>query len=37
MTRAEYSRRVETWEKWNAVSIEAQGDLAAKRARQTGT
>jgi NAD(P)-dependent dehydrogenase (short-subunit alcohol dehydrogenase family) len=37
MTLAEYARRIETWEKWNAVSIEAQGDLAAKRARQTGT
>jgi NAD(P)-dependent dehydrogenase (short-subunit alcohol dehydrogenase family) len=37
MTRAEYTRRIETWEKWNAVSIEAQGDLTAKRARQTGT
>jgi NAD(P)-dependent dehydrogenase (short-subunit alcohol dehydrogenase family) len=37
MTRAEYGRRIETWEKWNAVSIEAQGDLASKRARQTGT
>jgi NAD(P)-dependent dehydrogenase (short-subunit alcohol dehydrogenase family) len=33
MTRAEYERRIATWEKWNAVSIEAQGDLAAKRAR----
>jgi NAD(P)-dependent dehydrogenase (short-subunit alcohol dehydrogenase family) len=33
MTRAEYARRIETWEKWNPVSIEAQGDLAAKRAR----
>jgi len=33
MTRAEYVRRLETWEKWNAVSIEAQGDLAAKRSR----
>jgi NAD(P)-dependent dehydrogenase (short-subunit alcohol dehydrogenase family) len=31
MTRAEYARRIETWEKWNALSIEAQGDLAAKR------
>jgi NAD(P)-dependent dehydrogenase (short-subunit alcohol dehydrogenase family) len=30
MTRAEYARRIETWEKWNAVSIEAQGNLAAK-------
>jgi NAD(P)-dependent dehydrogenase (short-subunit alcohol dehydrogenase family) len=37
MTRAEYGRRIETWEKWNAVSMEAQGDLAAKRERQTGT
>ena len=32
MTRAEYARRIETWEQWNAVSVEAQGDLAAKRA-----
>jgi NAD(P)-dependent dehydrogenase (short-subunit alcohol dehydrogenase family) len=30
MTRAEYARRVETWEKWNSVSIEAQGNLAEK-------
>jgi len=28
MTRAEYARRIETWEKWNNVSIEAQGNLA---------
>jgi NAD(P)-dependent dehydrogenase (short-subunit alcohol dehydrogenase family) len=33
MTRAEYARRMETWEKWNAVSVEAQGDWAAKQAR----
>jgi hypothetical protein len=26
MTRAEYARRIETWEKWNAVSLEAQGE-----------
>jgi NAD(P)-dependent dehydrogenase (short-subunit alcohol dehydrogenase family) len=32
MTRAEYARRIETWEQWNDVSLEAQGDLAAKRA-----
>jgi NAD(P)-dependent dehydrogenase (short-subunit alcohol dehydrogenase family) len=32
MTRAEYSRRIETWEKWNAVSVEAQGQAAAKQA-----
>jgi NAD(P)-dependent dehydrogenase (short-subunit alcohol dehydrogenase family) len=32
MTRAEYARRIETWEKWNEVSLEAQGNLAAKRA-----
>jgi NAD(P)-dependent dehydrogenase (short-subunit alcohol dehydrogenase family) len=31
MTRAEYARRIETWEKWNDVSIEAQGNLATKR------
>jgi NAD(P)-dependent dehydrogenase (short-subunit alcohol dehydrogenase family) len=30
MTRAEYGRRIETWEKWNALSVEAQGNLAAK-------
>jgi NAD(P)-dependent dehydrogenase (short-subunit alcohol dehydrogenase family) len=33
MTRAEYARRMEIWEKWNDVSVEAQGNLAAKRAR----
>jgi NAD(P)-dependent dehydrogenase (short-subunit alcohol dehydrogenase family) len=33
MTRAEYARRIETWEKWNDVSIEAQGNLATKHAR----
>ena len=33
MTRAEYARRIEMWEKWNGVSLEAQGDLAAKRAQ----
>jgi NAD(P)-dependent dehydrogenase (short-subunit alcohol dehydrogenase family) len=27
MTRAEYARRIETWEKWNDVSVEAQGSL----------
>jgi NAD(P)-dependent dehydrogenase (short-subunit alcohol dehydrogenase family) len=32
MTKAEYARRIETWEKWNDVSQEAQGDLAARRA-----
>jgi NAD(P)-dependent dehydrogenase (short-subunit alcohol dehydrogenase family) len=26
MTRAEYAKRIETWEKWNEVSLEAQGD-----------
>ena len=25
MTRAEYAKRIETWEKWNDLSIEAQG------------
>jgi len=33
MTRKEYARRIETWEKWNDVSLEAQGDWAAKQAR----
>jgi NAD(P)-dependent dehydrogenase (short-subunit alcohol dehydrogenase family) len=33
MTRAEYARRIGIWEKWNDVSVEAQGDLAAKRSR----
>jgi NAD(P)-dependent dehydrogenase (short-subunit alcohol dehydrogenase family) len=33
MTRAEYARRIETWEAWNDVALEAQGDLAAKQAR----
>jgi NAD(P)-dependent dehydrogenase (short-subunit alcohol dehydrogenase family) len=26
MTRAEYARRIETWEKWSDVSMEAQGN-----------
>lgn len=30
MTKAEYARRIETWETWNHLSVEAQGDLAAK-------
>jgi NAD(P)-dependent dehydrogenase (short-subunit alcohol dehydrogenase family) len=25
MMRAEYARRIETWEKWNDLSLEAQG------------
>ncbi|HVN46167.1 MAG TPA: SDR family oxidoreductase [Steroidobacteraceae bacterium] len=33
MMRAEYAKRIETWEKWNPVSIEAQGDLAHKASR----
>jgi hypothetical protein len=24
--KADYASRIETWEKWNDVSIEAQGD-----------
>jgi NAD(P)-dependent dehydrogenase (short-subunit alcohol dehydrogenase family) len=31
MTRAEYARRIATWEQWNSVSLEAQGDLKAKK------
>jgi NAD(P)-dependent dehydrogenase (short-subunit alcohol dehydrogenase family) len=31
MIKAEYAKRIETWEKWNDVSVEAQGNFAAKR------
>jgi hypothetical protein len=31
--RAEYASRIETWEKWNDVFLEAQGDWAAKQSR----
>ncbi len=34
MTRTEYARRIATWEKWNDVSLEAQGNWAAKQSRQ---
>jgi NAD(P)-dependent dehydrogenase (short-subunit alcohol dehydrogenase family) len=34
MTRTEYARRLETWEKWNALSVEAQGNLSAKPKRE---
>jgi NAD(P)-dependent dehydrogenase (short-subunit alcohol dehydrogenase family) len=30
MTRAEYAKRIALWEKWNDVSLEAQGNPAAK-------
>jgi NAD(P)-dependent dehydrogenase (short-subunit alcohol dehydrogenase family) len=30
MTRAEYARRLEMWEKWNDLAVESQGNLAAK-------
>jgi NAD(P)-dependent dehydrogenase (short-subunit alcohol dehydrogenase family) len=33
MTRAEYGRRIEMWEKWNPISIEAQGDWAGRQAK----
>src|SRR6202165_2650874 len=33
MTRAEYASRIETWERWNDVSREAQGNLARKQTR----
>jgi NAD(P)-dependent dehydrogenase (short-subunit alcohol dehydrogenase family) len=32
MMRAEYAKRIETWDKWNHVSIEAQGNLMQKNA-----
>jgi NAD(P)-dependent dehydrogenase (short-subunit alcohol dehydrogenase family) len=31
MTRAEYAKRIETWERWNPVSIEAQGQSSLPR------
>jgi NAD(P)-dependent dehydrogenase (short-subunit alcohol dehydrogenase family) len=33
MMRAEYASRIETWEKWKPLSIEAQGDLAHETSR----
>ncbi|MDB6088802.1 MAG: short-chain dehydrogenase/reductase [Gammaproteobacteria bacterium] len=32
LTRAEYAKRIETWEKWQDLSIQTQGDLARKQA-----
>lgn len=32
MTKTEYAQRLETWEKWNDLSAEAQGNLQAKKA-----
>ena len=31
MTRLEYAKRLETWQQWNPLSLEAQGDLASKK------
>jgi NAD(P)-dependent dehydrogenase (short-subunit alcohol dehydrogenase family) len=31
MTRAEYARRLEVWEKWNDVAVAAQGEPPLKR------
>ncbi len=36
MTRTEYAKRIETWEKWNDVAVQSQGDWAAKQRRATG-
>ena len=33
MTKAEYARRLETWEAWNGLATEAQGDWAARVGR----
>lgn len=30
LTKAEYARRIDTWEKWNAIAVEAQGNSGAK-------
>jgi len=32
MTKAEYAKRIENWERWNDVATLAQGNLAAKKA-----
>ena len=37
MARAEYARRIATWETWNDVSLEAQGNSGAVRPRPGGT
>lgn len=34
MLRAEYAKRIDTWEQWNAVSIEAQGDPTHEASRR---
>jgi NAD(P)-dependent dehydrogenase (short-subunit alcohol dehydrogenase family) len=34
MMRAEYAKRIETWEKWNQVSLEAEGRVAQKKGLQ---
>jgi NAD(P)-dependent dehydrogenase (short-subunit alcohol dehydrogenase family) len=33
MTRTEYAKRIEMWEQWNSLAVEAQGDWAAKQKR----
>ncbi len=33
MTRAEDARRIEMWEKWNHISVEAQGDWRGRQAK----
>jgi len=30
MTKTEYEKRLATWEQWNAIAVEAQGNLGAK-------
>src|SRR5260370_5699252 len=35
MTRVEYARRLETWEKWHDLAIEAQCDRQARQSRFT--
>jgi NAD(P)-dependent dehydrogenase (short-subunit alcohol dehydrogenase family) len=30
LTKAEYAKRIETWEKWNSVAVEAQGNSGPK-------
>jgi NAD(P)-dependent dehydrogenase (short-subunit alcohol dehydrogenase family) len=36
MTETEYAKRLEIWEQWNAVSVEAQGHYVAKQSKSDG-
>jgi NAD(P)-dependent dehydrogenase (short-subunit alcohol dehydrogenase family) len=36
MTRAEYARRIATWEQWNDLSVQAQGQLTPQSRASSG-